>query len=71
MKNVIETKIISLLKLGPQKTENLAKALYPVGRGCGRGRKQKIYANIYHLRKKGYNIKLIAGKYHLISKVKN
>lgn len=65
MKNAIETKLINLLKSGPQKTETLAKILYPVGRGCGRGRKQKVYANIYYLRKRGYKIELIDGNYYL------
>jgi hypothetical protein len=66
MRKTIETKLIDLLSLSPQKTEDLAKKLYPVGRGCGRGRKQKVYANIYCLRKRGYKIKLIDGRYHLI-----
>lgn len=66
MRMLVEYKIIDLLRTGPQKTEEIAKTLYPVGRGCGRVKKQKVYANIYYLKKKGYKIELINNSYYLL-----
>ncbi|SHE59830.1 hypothetical protein SAMN02745133_00753 [Desulforamulus putei DSM 12395] len=65
MKNMREIQILSMLQSGPQTVESIAKVLYPKGRGCGRMKKQRLYALIYHLRKKGHNIVFKDGKYCL------
>lgn len=66
--SVREKQIISLLSSGPQSAEAIAQKLYPLGRGRAYTKKQRVYALIYNLRRKGLIItRRHDGKYYLVS----
>lgn len=66
--NEKQKRIIKMLSEKPCSPVELARALYPVGRGCGRLKKQRVYATISVLRRKGFQIFLSEGKYYIFSR---